>query len=289
MAETRTGMRAALRGFVEGVFICLVALVGVRLLRGGGLPRLDSPFAVLLCVGGGLVFAIGRGIAGRTVGAFAGGVAGAFLGALLLGLAVPLEAPPDDAVGRPFALEGPTLAGKQVSVADYRGKVVLIDFWATRCPPCVEELPNVLAAYEKYHGDGFEVLGVSLDTSRERLEKFVKQQNMPWPQVFFDEEEKRGWNSPAAREHGVNAIPATFLLDREGNVAATNLRGARVARTVAFLLGNGGGGNARPGVPPASGAIPMTVWCMFAGALILAAAGALLQRRLMAGPRQGSS
>ncbi len=288
MAERQTGVKAALRGFVEGLLICLVALLAARLFRGDLVLALDWPYLLTACVGAGLIFAVGRGIAGGTLGAFVGALIGLALGAMVVApalpqwnLAIPREDQPDETVGRPCALAGPTLDGKQIRVADYRGKVVLVDFWATWCGPCVAELPNVLAAYRKYHDDGFEVIGVSLDTSREKLEKFVGERKVPWPQVFFDDEEKRGWASPLAREHGIRAIPATFLLDQEGKVAATDLRGEEVGREVARLLGEGAGGDAEPGVRRRFHLVPMTLYLSMAGcAVALAVAGAFLQRRV---------
>jgi peroxiredoxin len=113
------------------------------------------------------------------------------------------------------------LEGKPLSVANYKGKVVLIDFWATWCPPCVAELPNVQKAYETHHKDGFEIIGISLDQDEKKLKSFIKEKNMPWPQYF----DGKGWGSKLAGKYGVTSIPATFLLDREGKIIGTDLRG----------------------------------------------------------------
>lgn len=126
------------------------------------------------------------------------------------------------AVGTPFPnFETTDLEGKPLSLANYKGKVVLIDFWATWCGPCVQELPNVLKAYEKYHAKGFEIIGISLDNEKEKLTSFIKEKNMPWPQSF----DGKGWQSDLAAKYGINSIPATYLLDGEGKIIAKDLRG----------------------------------------------------------------
>ncbi|HEY5909176.1 MAG TPA: TlpA disulfide reductase family protein [Verrucomicrobiae bacterium] len=113
------------------------------------------------------------------------------------------------------------LEGKALSVSGYKGKVLLIDFWATWCGPCVRELPNVLKAYEARHKDGFEIIGISLDEDKGKLEKFLKEKNMPWQQYF----DGKGWGNKLAVKFGVNSIPATYLLDREGKIIGKDLRG----------------------------------------------------------------
>ena len=113
------------------------------------------------------------------------------------------------------------LAGKPLSVAGYKGKVVLIDFWATWCGPCVQELPNVLKAYTKFHPQGFEIIGISLDSNRQKLESFIKEKNMTWPQYF----DGKGWQNKLATKYGVQSIPATYLLDGNGKIIGSNLRG----------------------------------------------------------------
>src|SRR6266496_5940233 len=124
------------------------------------------------------------------------------------------------------------VTGKPISVANYKGKVVLIDFWATWCGPCVAELPNVLKAYEKHHSKGFEIIGISLDQDEAKLTKFTKQKNMGWQQ-FFD---GKGWGNKLASKYGINSIPATFLLDGEGKIIARNLRGDALEEAVAKAL-----------------------------------------------------
>jgi thiol-disulfide isomerase/thioredoxin len=131
----------------------------------------------------------------------------------------------------------PTFAEKDVSgapldLASYRGKVVLVDFWATWCPPCRQELPNVVAAYQKFHDKGFEIVGISLDENRAALVSFTKEHQMPWSQYF----DGRKWENKLAMTYGINSIPATFLLDGEGNIIATDLRGEDLSAELAKRL-----------------------------------------------------
>ena len=125
------------------------------------------------------------------------------------------------------------ISGASLSPANYKGKVVIIDFWATWCGPCVKELPNVIAAYQKYHEKGFEIVGVSLDKSRDELTGFVKEHKMDWPQYY----DGKGWENKLADQYGIKAIPATFLLDGEGKIIATDLRGPALAEELEKRLG----------------------------------------------------
>lgn len=125
------------------------------------------------------------------------------------------------------------LEGKPLSLANYKGKVVLIDFWAVWCGPCVKELPHVLKAYEKHHDNGFEIIGISLDQDKAKLEAFIKENKMPWQQ-FFD---GQGWKNKLSTQYGVNSIPATYLIDGKGTIIGKNLRGDALETAVAKALG----------------------------------------------------
>jgi peroxiredoxin len=124
------------------------------------------------------------------------------------------------------------LAGKPLSVAQFNGKVVLIDFWATWCPPCVRELPGMLDTYKKHHDQGFEIIGISLDQDKLKLESFIKAKDLSWPQ-FFD---GKGWENKLAVQYGITQTPSNFLLDREGRILGRDLHGADLEQAVAKAL-----------------------------------------------------
>jgi thiol-disulfide isomerase/thioredoxin len=120
----------------------------------------------------------------------------------------------------PLDLKFKTVDGKDFDIAKYRGKVVVIDFWATWCGPCVAELPKVIELYKKLHDQGFEIVGISLDQDKQALEQFVKEKEMPWVQ-FFD---GKAWENKYAQLYGIQSIPAMWLVGRDGNVVDFNAR-----------------------------------------------------------------
>ena len=130
---------------------------------------------------------------------------------------------------------GPLLGGGEISVDDFKGKVLLIDYWATWCGPCLREMPNVVEAWKKYKDDGFAILGVSLDRAdaEEKIRSTMTKYGMDWPQIY----DGGGWSAGPARLNGVRSIPATYLLDREGNLVATRLRGEALGAKIAEVLG----------------------------------------------------
>lgn len=136
--------------------------------------------------------------------------------------------------GKEMELEGTTVDGEEFNWKAYRGKVVLVDYWATWCGPCIAELPNVLENYEKYHEKGFEVVGISLDEDRERLARFISEKELPWTCLF---QEGAGWNHPMAEFYGVMGIPAMMLVDRDGKVVSLRARGGELERQLVKLLG----------------------------------------------------
>ncbi len=127
------------------------------------------------------------------------------------------------------AFTAKTTDGKEVNFpGDYKGKVVLLDFWAIWCGPCIREIPNVVASYEKYHDKGFEILGISLDRAdaEEKLASFTKQHKMPWPQVY----DGKFWQARVGQLYGIQSIPAMLLIDGDTGeiLAGTEARGTNL-------------------------------------------------------------
>jgi len=124
--------------------------------------------------------------------------------------------------------------GNERKLSDLRGKVVLLDFWASWCGPCRRENPNVVRAYEKYKDDGFEVFSVSLDSDANRWKKAIEQDQLNWPNHVSD---LQGWRNGAARDYGISSIPHTMLIDRDGAILATHLRGGAVESALRGVFG----------------------------------------------------
>lgn len=121
--------------------------------------------------------------------------------------------------GEPVPLQLIDVGGKPVSLEKYRGKVLLLDFWASWCGPCMEMLPSLKKLYEKYHDKGFEILGISLDEDLGAMKEAIRKKKIPWRQVFGGD----GWQSIPALRYNVEALPHLILIGRDGRIAALHL------------------------------------------------------------------
>lgn len=126
-----------------------------------------------------------------------------------------------------------TPEGKPLALSSLRGKVVLLDFWASWCGPCRRENPNVVKAYDKYKAQGFDILSISLDSKRDRWLAAIEKDNLKWHHVS----DLKGWKNEVAKMYGVTSIPATILLDAEGRILARNLRGPALEAKLEEVLG----------------------------------------------------
>lgn len=131
-----------------------------------------------------------------------------------------------------ISLPGPQ--GQTVKVSDYVGKnkLVLIDFWASWCGPCMGEMPNVVKAYEMFHAKGLEIVGVSLDKNKASWLAAVEQTGQKWPQMS----DLKGWECEGAALYGIQSIPANVLINEQGEIVAQNLRGDALLKEVESRL-----------------------------------------------------
>jgi peroxiredoxin len=126
----------------------------------------------------------------------------------------------------------PNTNGVITNLSSYKGKVVLLDFWASWCGPCRRSNPGVVKLYNKYKGKGFEVFGVSIDSKKNAWLKAIQQDGINYTQV----NDNGGWDAATALKYGVDAIPATFLLNKEGVVVALNAEGQELEKKISELI-----------------------------------------------------
>jgi thiol-disulfide isomerase/thioredoxin len=140
-------------------------------------------------------------------------------------------APGAGPAGQPLDIQFTAVDGRSVNLREMKGKVVLIDFWATWCGPCVQEIPHVKAAYDKLHGSGFEIIGLSFDQSKAKLDQFVADKGLPWPQYF----DGAGWKNKYGSLFGIHSIPTMWLVDKQGVLRDVNARDGLESKVAALL------------------------------------------------------
>lgn len=136
----------------------------------------------------------------------------------------------DARVAPTFVVKSST--GEELALEKLRGKVVLLDFWASWCIPCRIDMPEVRRIWKKYSGDRFTIVGINLDSNRPAFDAYIKAEAVTWPQYF----DGQGWGNVISRKYGVYAIPHTVLIDRDGVIRATGLRGEELDEKIGELL-----------------------------------------------------
>jgi thiol-disulfide isomerase/thioredoxin len=142
---------------------------------------------------------------------------------------------PPSMIGKPLEIAGKSLDGADIDIQKFKGKIVLVDFWATWCPPCRAKLPGLMKLYEQRHPQGLEVIGVSMDQDLDALAKFVEEQKVPWNNIVG---EKAGeeMQFPLATKYDISGIPTLFLVGRDGKVIAHDPTDAELEQKLDELL-----------------------------------------------------
>ena len=148
----------------------------------------------------------------------------------------PIAEPQSDLLGKPLVVAGRTTTGKTLTTADWKGKVVLVEFWAVWAYPCTEELPRIKELYKAYHANGLEIVGVDSDDNDNTVNSFIKEKEVPWPQLREETQTylNEAWH-PLAKQWGVKEIPTMFLVDKKGVLRFVDAR-KDAAEKIATLL-----------------------------------------------------